>query len=164
MNDKGEYLCKCPNCIELVNKYGTTGGPLYDYLIELGEYFSKKYPRIKIRSLAYFSTLPPPNRQLPANVMMCYAPLRDRNILRTYTATGSPRLLKDLKELAAVSQGVRKWFYVTVFNNRRHTPAPVIANMWRIADDFRTLHENKVTAIMTEFGQGGICSTTSLPS
>ena len=159
MNDKGEYLCKCPNCIELVNKYGTTGGPLYDYLIELGEYFSKKYPRIKIRSLAYFSTLPPPNRQLPANVMMCYAPLRDRNILRNYKATGSPRLLKDLKELAAVSQGVRKWFYVTVFNNRRHTPAPVIANMWRIADDFRTLHENKVTAIMTEFGQGGICST-----
>lgn len=159
MNDKSGYLCKCPGCVALEKKYETSGGPLYDYLIELGEYFAKKHPRIRIRSLAYFSTLPPPNWPLPPNVMMWYAPLRDRNILRTYKTTRSGKLLPDLRQLAAKSSGLWKWFYVCVFNNRNKVPAPLIANVWRIADDLRTLHENKVKAIMTEFGQGGICST-----
>jgi len=158
MNDRSEYLCRCPGCRALEKKYETPGGPLYDYLIELGELFLVKYPGIVIRSLAYGCSLKPPNRPLPANVMMWYAPLHDRDFLKNYEETVPDTALRNLKRQAAVSTGgLWSWYYTSPFRHR-HFTAPLIADIQRIADDLRILRRHKVCSLMTEFGYR-VCGT-----
>jgi len=155
VNDRGEELCYCSDCQDLVARYGTKGGPLYDFLIELGGIFAEKYPGITIRSLAYLSTKVPPNCDMPENVMMWYAPLHDHDYLKNYEKSSNPKGLRDLKAHAKRSKALWKWFYIS--NHPIHVPEepiPLIANIQVVADNLRIIHKYNVRCIMTEMGLG----------
>jgi len=151
MNDRSRYLCKCPECKKLIEKYETDGGPLYDYLIELAGIFAKKYPKITIRSLAYGCSLVPPNVDLPENVMMWYAPLGGLDYLKSYETASDQNPLENLKKHAKRSKAMWKWMYVTHFHHG-HPGAQYTANIQRLADNLRIYHKYNIRCIMTEVG------------
>ena len=132
-------------------KYETKGGPFFDYLFELSEHFAKKYPRITIRSLAYGCTLTPPNRQLPSNVMMWYAPLSDLDFLKDYNTSLSKVPLEGLKKLAKHSKAHWKWMYISPYYRGRDSIVH-FAGINRLVTNMRLYHQYNVRAIMTEHG------------
>ena len=78
-NDRSGGFCECPGCKALEKKYQSPGGPYFDYLIELGNAFLKKYPRLVIRMMAYqpsMTGIPPvAGTKFPANLSVIIAPL-----------------------------------------------------------------------------------------
>ena len=78
-NDRSGGFCECPGCKALERKYRSPGGAYYDYLIELGNAFLKKYPRLVIRMMAYQPSMtgipPKPGTIFPANISVIVAPL-----------------------------------------------------------------------------------------
>ena len=52
-NDKHGGFCFCPNCQALVKKYRTPGGAYFDFLVEMGNHFARKYPKLSFRFFAY---------------------------------------------------------------------------------------------------------------
>jgi len=160
MNDRPDYICCCGNCKALEKKYATPGGPLYDYLIELGGIFAKKYPRITLRALAYGCSLIPPNCDLPENVMMWYAPLGLLDYMKNYETSYNKTALENLQKQAIHSKALWKWMYTAPFYRGGNNAAPLIANIQRLADNLRIYHKYKVRAIMTEHGLG-VCGYIS---
>ena len=78
-NDRSGGFCECPGCKALEEKYQSPGGPYYDYLIELGNKFIAKYPKLVIRMIAYQPSMTgvPPKEgfRFPANISVIVAPL-----------------------------------------------------------------------------------------
>ena len=78
-NDRSGGFCECPDCKALEKKYQSPGGPYYDYLIELGNAFLEKYPRLVIRMMSYqpsmTGTPPVAGTKFPANISVIIAPL-----------------------------------------------------------------------------------------
>jgi len=72
-NHAGTY-CFCSGCLEFQDKYNTTGGPLWDYILELCEIIEDDYPEVYIISLAYKGAkqteIAPDNIQFPKNFII----------------------------------------------------------------------------------------------
>ena len=77
-NDKHGGFCFCPKCQALVEKYKTPGGPYFDFLVEMGEHFAKKYPKLMFRFFSYqedMTGIPPKGIKFPDNMSVIIAPL-----------------------------------------------------------------------------------------
>ena len=51
-NHNSRYCC-CPGCRKLMEKYGTNGGPLWDFITELCRDIKRDLPDVFVTSLAY---------------------------------------------------------------------------------------------------------------
>lgn len=98
--DAVDYLCLCPECRKITEREGSESGLLIHFLNQLGERLEKKYPELRITSLAYVSTRYAPKYIKPRkNVLLswtnlytvndCYRPITSKfnaGQLEEYTA------------------------------------------------------------------------------
>ncbi len=81
--DSPGRFCYCPACTALEAKYGSVGGPLYDYLFEICARLAERHPGVRIHTLAYrrAQTQKPPvlpeGQTLPSNLIVEFAPIED---------------------------------------------------------------------------------------
>lgn len=79
--DSGGDLCSCGGCRTLKEKYGSVGGPLFDYLLELSPVVRQRFPELIIHFLVYRKdqTQKPPRvtERWPDNLAAVFAPIDD---------------------------------------------------------------------------------------
>lgn len=155
-DDNSGPFCHCRNCKELVKKYDSPAGPYYDFLFDLSTRFAKKYPHITLCFLAYRynQTLFPPKftTKLPDNLLPCYAPLGSCDFTKPLNFRPVNAVLDDcFKKWADISDRLYWCVYPTPYP-RPVVSFPLIANIHRIAENFRLAYRYKVFFAYCQFG------------
>jgi len=142
--DTGGKFCHCPACEALEKRYQNTGGPLYDYIIELCEHLMQDYPNVMVRTLAYrrSQTQHPPvlpgRKRFPKNFIVAFAPIedayhadwwnhRDADIQETY---------RDLRGWGRITRHLWAWIYPNPWGTGIYMP---IGNIERIVNNLRLM-------------------------
>ena len=157
LNDKGHYpelVCHCAECKKLNEKYADPAGSYWDFMLEICDYFAKKYPEIKLVNLAYGITAGVPklpgDGKTPGNLVVEIAPLGGTNFLRDYKDT--PRVHKNIADWAKIIGGKYSvWLYPTVYARPLHT-YPLVANISRLVRNVRQLHALGMNELTAQFG------------
>ena len=156
LNDKGhagEYFCRCPECMKLCEKYGSTAGPYWEFVLEICAYFKDRYPQIKLRTSAYGLAAVPPSKiitRFPANLAISIAPLGGTNFLRSYGQT--PEVYRDIRTWGTFvngSYGIQ--LYPTTYPRPLHT-YPLVADINRLVTNMREAKHLGVNEVRAEFG------------
>ena len=106
--DTGDAFCYGPACKALEKKYGSPGGPIYDYLIELCDVLKKEHPRVFVKTLAYrrSQTQKPPvlpaGGKFPDKLIISFAPTE--NCLFADWTHPDPRIQESYRDLQAWSR------------------------------------------------------------
>ena len=111
----GGTFCFCPDCKALVEKYGTVGAPLFDYLRELGNVLLKERPGAYVHFLSYrrSQTQKPPNEafgRFPDNVIPVFAPI-DGDFSKNYLHPNNAQDYADLKRWCVITRHSWTWYY-----------------------------------------------------
>ena len=156
--DNPEAFCHCPGCQALATKYGSPGGPIYDYLIELCERLRSERPRAMVKTLAYrrSQTQKPPvlpaGQRLPANLIVSFAPIED-SYFGDWTHP-DPRLQETYADLVAwgkVATHLWAWLYPNPWGSGAHMP---VGNLERLINAMRLMHQAGVTGVFTDHNGG----------
>ena len=142
-----KVTCACPECLKLVEKYGSGAGPYYDYLLELAAHLGKKYPRIRIVALAYQLTEEPPPRgveRFPDNVVIWFSPLW-KNYLKPITHPSNSMMLTNLKGWARICRHLEINIYPTVYPTFSFGGWPLAAGVRQHAENIRAARKIGVT-------------------
>ncbi len=115
-----DTYCYCPGCLKLQKKYNCSGGPLWDYLVELCNILKKDYPGVYIVSLAYKGARQtekcPENIIFPDN-FICDAALLNpsRSVKELEVETlpdGKPYdRFENLKKWNKITKHMSYWYY-----------------------------------------------------
>jgi len=156
-NDIAGSLCCCPNCKNLMKKYASPGGPIFDYLIELCKNLKSKYPEAFVKTLAYHNeqTLVPPAGidKLPPNLIITFAPI-EGNMLASLSHSSNTGTYNYLKKWCAISNHVWVWYYPNPYSSNQSVPPPPIGNLERIAEDIKMFKEAGVEGTYFEHDSG----------
>lgn len=149
--------CQCEKCRALDEREGSHSGTLLYFVNQIAEAVAKKYPNVKVDTLAYQYTRKPPKTIKPApNVIVrlcsiecCFShPLescREVTSFRAKTGKG-PSFVEDLQGWAKICNQLYVWDYVTNF---MHFLQP-FPNFQVLAPNIRFLIDNHVTGIFEE--------------
>ena len=155
-DDNNGAFCYCANCIEAMKKHDHPAGAYYDFLYDLSGRFEKTHPDLLFCFLAYRKnqTLMPSKllTRLPGNLLPSYAPLGvdfTKPINHPVNAVAE----RNFAAWAAISSKMHWWAYPTPYP-RPIISYPLIANINRIAGNFRLAHRNKVWMAYCQFGSG----------
>lgn len=114
-NDVPGRFCHCEACRALEAKYGSIGGPLFDYILELCARIKEPFPNVYITTLAYRkaqSEVPPRNVLFPENFIVDFAPVDDN---WTVSLRDQPDGTYDnLLKWRRITHHVSYWYYTTV--------------------------------------------------
>ena len=108
-------FCECPDCLKLVEKYGSDGGPLYDYIAEVAPKLKAQYPDALLDIIAYHKeqTQHPPKGGFagyPDNVVLTFAPIDDDQS-KPMDHPNNCGTLKDLEDWSKLVSRIWTWYY-----------------------------------------------------
>ena len=108
-------FCECPECAKLVEKYGSDGGPLYDYIAEVAPKLKAQYPDALLDIIAYHKeqTQHPPKGGFagyPDNVVLTFAPIDD-DLSKPMDHPNNCGTLKDLEDWSKLVSRIWTWYY-----------------------------------------------------
>jgi len=111
-----DRYCYCDGCRELMLKYGSNGGPLWDFVVELCRDVGKDLPGVFITSLAYKgpeqTEKAPDNLIFPDNFICDAAFLNsDRSLAEFPVRTDGFNRLENLKKWCRITSHVSYWYY-----------------------------------------------------
>ena len=66
-NDSSGGFCQCKNCQAIAQREGSEAGPLLDFVNCVAQKVKKKYPHVKITTMAYAESKQPPKQLRPAD-------------------------------------------------------------------------------------------------
>ena len=153
-DDNAGKFCYCPECEALEKKYDHPAGPYFDFLLDMSKRFEKKHPKLLLCFLAYHATLEPPKcfTKLPANLLPSYAPL-GCDFSKPLTHRVNAEQLRNFERWARLVPRMHWWSYPTTYP-RPIMSYPLVANIHRIAENFRLAHKLKVWLAYDQFGYG----------
>ena len=155
-DDNGGKFCYCKECEALEKKYDHPAGAYYDFLLDISRRFAKTHPDILLSFLAYRvdQTLSPSKlmKKLPPNLMPSYAPL-GADFTKPLNHPRNQMQLRYFGEWSKIATLMHWWAYPTPYPRPVYS-FPLIANLHRIAENFRVGHKNKVWMAYCEFGNG----------
>jgi len=144
-NDIPGQFCHCRDCAKLEEKLGCSGGPLFDYLLELCGYLKDKYPEVMVRTFAYRkdqSQKPPKLERLPGNLLIRFAPIDD-NFSKDWTDPSNLETLRDLERWCEICPNVWVWYYLFY----EHFP---FAGTERVVNDMRLMKKIGVRGLFIQ--------------
>ena len=152
-------FCDCPDCRALVEREGTPGAPLFDYLAELGPKVKQAYPQARISTLAYRkeqSEVPPRTLKLPDNVVIIFAPIDD-NFAAAIEHPSNAGTLRNLENWPRAASCLWVWYYPNTYG-----PALPMGNLNRLAADFRLFRRVGVQGFFIEQDAAGVYDSRRL--
>jgi len=153
-NDEQGGFCFCRNCKALEEKYRTPGGAYFDFLVELGNHFRKKYPRISFRFFAYqedMTGIPPAGLTFPDNLAVILAPL-EQDFSKPFSDRYNIRFLKQIREWGTLCREIWIWNYPTLYPHGMHIYS-LFPGVYRNAENLKLAHAAGARYIIAE--QGG---------
>ena len=154
-NDKIGGFCHCEKCCRLNEKYGTPGGVYFDFLVEMGKHFARKYPRLTFRFFAYkeeMTGIPPKGIKFPDNMSVIIAPLQ-QDFSKPLSARHNIRFLNQMREWSKLCKEIWLWNYPTLYTHGIYMYS-LFPGVWRNAENLKLAHENRVRYIIAEQGGG----------
>jgi hypothetical protein len=147
MDWPGRFCC-CPQCTALESKYGCTGGPLFDYLLEASAAVKRQYPKARISTLAYRkgqSEIPPNiSEPLPDNLVIIFCTIDD-DFSKSLSHKNNAGTLKNLRRWAELSKNVWVWYYPLPYGGTMP-----FAGFERIAEDISLMQKAGVSGTFFE--------------
>ena len=153
-NDKLGGFCHCEKCKKLNEKYGTPGGVYFDFLVEMGNHFAKKYPRLTFRFFSYkeeMTGIPPTGIKFPDNMSVIIAPLQ-QDFSKPLSAKHNVRFLNQMKTWSKLCKEIWLWNYPTLYTHGIFIYS-LFPGVWRNTENLRLAYENNVRYLIAE--QGG---------
>lgn len=157
--DSDGHMCECPGCQALIEREGTPGAPLYDYLVELGNIVKEKYPQAFLTTLAYRKeqTEPPPQHlKLPDNVIIIFAPIAD-DFSKAIEHKSNADTLRNISEWPNHTSHLWVWYYPNTYGETLP-----LGNLGRMAADFRLFKKIGVEGIFSEHDTRGVYRSVGL--
>ena len=142
-------FCDCEACTALAERYGTPGGPLFDYLAEVGELLLQRHPQALLSTLVYHKnqTQVPPNgnfRGFPPNIIAIFAPIDD-DFSKSLDHPNNRQTACDLAVWSKLVKHVWAWYYPIPY-----TSIYPYAGVRRTAKDVRIMLRNGLTGASFE--------------
>ncbi|MBQ6352499.1 MAG: DUF4838 domain-containing protein, partial [Lentisphaeria bacterium] len=153
-NDKHGGFCFCPNCQALVKKYRTPGGAYFDFLVEMGNHFAKKYPKLSFRFFAYqedMTGIPPVGMTFPDNMAVILAPLQ-QDFSKSFTHKYNVRFLNQMNQWGKLCKEIWIWNYPTLYTHGMQIYS-LFPGVYRNTENLKLAHKAGVRYIIAE--QGG---------
>ncbi|MCR5381678.1 MAG: DUF4838 domain-containing protein [Lentisphaeria bacterium] len=153
-NDRSGGFCECPECKALEDKYQSPGGPYYDYLIELGNNFINKYPKLVIRMIAYQPSMTgvPPKEgiKFPANISVIVAPLI-QDFSKPLSNPYNTSFRKEFAEWGRIADNMWWWSYPVLYPHGIRAYA-LFPGVYRNAENIKYAYNVGTRYIISEMG------------
>ena len=153
-NDRSGGFCECPNCKALEKKYQSPGGAYYDYLIELGNKFLDKYPRLTIRMIAYQPSMtgipPKPGTKFPANISVIVAPLI-QDFSKPLSHPYNTNFYREFEAWGKIAGKMWWWSYPILYPHGICAYA-LFPGVWRNGENIKFAYKNGTRYIISEMG------------
>ena len=148
-------FCECPECAKLVEKYGSDGGPLYDYIAEVAPKLKARYPDALLDIIAYHKeqTQHPPQGGFagyPDNVVLTFAPIDD-DLSKPMDHPNNCGTLKDLEEWSKLVSRIWTWYYPQPYPIVKGAP---YSGVRRFAKDLKLMIAHGMTGAKYEHDVG----------
>jgi len=149
-------FCYCPSCESLEKKFGSIGGPIYDYLLELCGVLHERHPRTMVKTAAYrrAQTQKPPvlpdGGKLPANLIIDFAPIEDSYFADwTHPDALNQETYADLKawNTITVPGNLWAWLYPNGYGSGAVMP---VGNIERNIINIRMMHQAGVRGLFID--------------
>ena len=153
-NDRSGGFCECDACRKLNEKYGTPGGVYFDFLVEMGNHFLKKYPKLTFRFFSYqedMTGIPPKGIRFPDNMSVIIAPLQ-QDFSKPFTHPYNVRFLNQMRAWGKLCREIWIWNYPTLYPFGM-TIYSLFPGVYRNTENLKLAHEAGVRYIIAE--QGG---------
>ena len=153
-NDRSGGFCFCKNCRALEKKYQTPGGAYFDFLVEMGRHFEKKYPKLMFRFFSYqeaMTGIPPKGLKFPDNMSVILAPLQ-QDFSKSFTHKYNVRFLNQMREWGKLCKEIWIWNYPTLYTHGMNIYS-LFPGVYRNTENLKLAHEAGVRYIIAE--QGG---------
>ena len=153
-NDRSGGFCFCKNCQALEKKYHTPGGAYFDFLVEMGKHFEKKYPKLTFRFFAYqedMTGIPPVGIQFPDNMSVILAPLQ-QDFSKSFTHQYNVRFLNQMRKWGKLCKEIWIWNYPTLYTHGIKIYS-LFPGVYRNTENLKLAHDAGVRYIIAE--QGG---------
>ncbi|MBQ7650270.1 MAG: DUF4838 domain-containing protein [Victivallales bacterium] len=146
-----EKFCNCPKCLELGGKYGVeSSGAFYEYLVEFCKEVAAKYPKVRVKSFAYMSSLrPPQGLEMPSNLLVIFCPIYS-SFIAPLTSEKEQKTLSYLEGWRKLGVDVWYWYYTLPYPDGKFLFQPPLCNVWRYSADFRKLAEVGIQGVYVE--------------
>ena len=152
--DTPGQFCYCPDCKKLIDRYGSVGGPMFDFMQEFCPKVAERFPENRVMMLAYrkAQTQPPPKGldRLPDNFMPNFAPIND-NFAKDWHDPSNVGTLADLREWCRLCRDTMVWYYPNPYTSPL---TPPLGNVERAVTDLKLMQECGVTAHLWEHNVG----------
>ena len=153
-NDRSGGFCECKNCKALEEKYQSPGGPYYDYLIELGNKFLEKYPRLVVRMIAYQPSMtgipPKPGTKFPANISVIVAPLV-QDFSKPLSHPYNANFYREFEAWGKIAGKMWWWSYPILYPHGIRAYA-LFPGVYRNAENIKFAYRNGTRYIISEMG------------
>ena len=148
-------FCECAECLKLVEKYRSDGGPLYDYVAEVAPKLKAQYPEALLDIIAYHKeqTQHPPKGGLagyPDNVVLTFAPIDD-DLSKPMDHPNNRGTLKDLEDWSRLVSRIWTWYYPQPYSIVMCSP---YSGVRRAAKDLRLMIARGMTGAKYEHDVG----------
>ena len=154
-NDRSGGFCFCRNCRKLEEKYKTPGGAYFDFLVELGNHFIKKYPKLMIRFFSYqedMTGIPPTGLKFPENLSVIIAPLR-QDFSKPLTHPYNRRFLNQMRTWGTLCKEIWFWNYPTLYTHGMGFYS-IFPGVYRNTENLKLAYDAGVRYIIAEQGGG----------
>ncbi len=122
-NDNNQY-CQCPACAALDEKEGSHAACVINFVNQVADTVAKKYPNVKIQTLAYNYSIEPPKTLKPrpnVTIRMCPLSKCNTHAVNDSTCERNVEITKALSGWAKIADRITIWDY---FTNFRHYFVP----------------------------------------
>ncbi len=144
MNDNVNGFCQCSKCSDMEKKYGSKSGVLIDFVNRVAQRIARKYPNVKIETLAYLDARKAPNSQIhPApNVLVRFC----GNSLVPYPVKHKNHIDKQLENWKKIGTELLIWDYITDHND----DLSMMVNLWQINRNLNYYFAQKARGVMMQ--------------
>jgi len=152
-NDNPGPLSQSPEEEALVKAYQSPGGPLFDYVIELGELLEKEYPGVMVKFLAYrrsqtqIPPVLPEGKKFPDNVIAVFAPVEDC-FLGDWSHPDLQETVGHFKGWHKLVKNLWTWIYLNPYGTGVAMP---FADVRGLADDLKRMKESGGNGVFLEY-------------
>ena len=153
-NDKSDCFCFCENCQKLVEKYRTPGGPCFDFVVEMGNHFIKKYPKLMFRFFAYqesMTGIPPEGLKFPDNLSVIIAP-GGKDFSKPFSHPYNRYYLNQINTWGTLCKEIWLWNYPIMYPHGLLVYS-LIPGVFRNSENLKLAYRAGVRYIIAE--QGG---------
>jgi len=152
-NDNAAY-CRCPRCEAINQREGTPMGSQLAFVNAVAERVEKKYPDVKIGTLAYWYTRKAPKTIRPrpnVQIQLCSIECCTLHAIDDPSCSRNREFCRDMQEWAEICDDIWVWNYNTNFH-AYDLPFP---NLRSISKNVQYFHENNVKGLFMQANGNG---------